>query len=354
MANPPDPSRRRLPLPEWPATDRAAWEAAIAEGDVLDGRGPAAHWRAETRKTNIRHYGRYLGFLAWLERLQANQLPAQRVTPDLVRLYVIHLKAAVAPRTVVTSLVGLKVMILAMAPDHSWSWLKDVCNALNRTAKPSKDKRSRMRPIQEIYATALSAMDRLMEGPLARGAALAPSAYRNLFMVAFLAALPLRLKNFAGLEIGRHLIRETEAWRISIPGEEVKTGQPLEYELIASLEPYLQLYLERIRPQLLGNAGPSAHLWVGWGKPKLTDHSVNHCIMRCTKRLFDVAINPHLFRDCAATSLSLVSPSVARSAAPLLGHRSFETTERHYIRANQIDASRKLNDMLTSIKSSLK
>src|SRR4051812_13545632 len=53
--------------------------------------------------------------------------------------------------------------------------------------------------------------------------------------------------------------------------------------------------------------------------------------MTITRRLVGVAINPHLLRDCAATSLSTVSPAAALSAAALLGHRQFATTERYYI-----------------------
>ena len=346
-----DPSRRRLPLVEWPPADRAAWEAAITEGDILDGRGTAAHWAAATRQTNVRHYGRFLGFLTWTNSLHPNLAPEDRVTPDLVRSYVDHLRAAVAPRTVVTSLVGLKVMIKAMAPGRCWRWLQSICIALDRTSKPITDKRARMRPSQEIYVRALAEMDHLLESSLTGHNSL--SGYRNMLMIAFLAALPLRLKNFAALEIGRHLIREKDSWRISIPGEEVKNGQHLEYGLIRSLWPYLETYLQDVRPRLLSDVASSAHLWVGWESARLQPHTIHKCIKRTTRRLFGVAINPHLFRDCAATSLSTISPSAARSAAPLLGHKYFSTTERYYVRANQLEASRKLNAMLTSIKSTL-
>ncbi len=33
----------------------------------------------------------------------------------------------------VSALVGLKVMIKAMAPEGSWRWLAEICNALNQT-----------------------------------------------------------------------------------------------------------------------------------------------------------------------------------------------------------------------------
>jgi hypothetical protein len=142
--------RRYLAFEAWPGADRAAWAAAIAEGDILDGQGPAAHWAAATRRTNIQHYARWLGFLLAEGRLFDNLRPEQRVARDAVRAYIARLEAEIAPRTVVSALVGLKVMIKAMVPHTNWRWLADVCNALNRSALPRRNKKARMRPTGEI------------------------------------------------------------------------------------------------------------------------------------------------------------------------------------------------------------
>jgi hypothetical protein len=56
--------RRAIPWDAWPEPDRIAWTEAIAEGDIFDGRGPAAHWAGTTRSAVIAAYGRWLGFLA--------------------------------------------------------------------------------------------------------------------------------------------------------------------------------------------------------------------------------------------------------------------------------------------------
>lgn len=93
-------------------------------------------------------------------------------------------------------------------------------------------------------------------------------------------------------------------------------------------------------------------LWLGFEGSPLTPHSIYGRIVLVTERLLGVAINPHSFRACAATSLADRSPADARRAAPLLGHRYFATTERHYIRAQQIEASRKVHATLADIRRS--
>ena len=53
-------------------------------------------------------------------------------------------------------------------------------------------------------------------------------------------------------------------------------------------------------------------------------------VTELTRAAFGRAVNPHLFRDCAATSLALEDPAHVRIAAQVLGHGAFSTTERHY------------------------
>jgi len=339
-----------LRFEDWPVAHQTAWATAVADGDVLDGRGPAAHWAVVTRKNVIIQYGRWLGYLGTRGLLSAADLPNDRVRPEIVKDYVRHLRSIVAPCTVVTLLVTLKVMIKAMAPEQDWRWLADLGNALSRSSEPTREKRSRILPSADIYTGALAELDRLLSLSLRGRNWLCR--YRHTLMVAFMAARPLRIKNFTALEIGRQLVRVDSSWLIAIPGDEVKNGQPLEFDLPDSLVPYLEIYLRDVRPKIMGLDQSSSHLWVAWKKRNISSHEVYNCFMNTTKHLFGVAINPHLFRDCAATSLSLVSTAAARAAAPLLGHRYFSTTERHYVRAQQLEASRTLNTVLSSIKSS--
>ena len=352
MAKQIDPQRRGLRFHDWPQTDRNAWENAIAAGNVFDGRGPAAHWAPRTKKTNIVHYGRWLAFLNNSALLDPDCSPELRVTPDVVAKYVEHLRPLMAPRSVLALVVGLKVTIMAMAPAVEWPWLKELCNALNRNSPPSVDKQARLRSTQEIYVAAIKQLEQLRKIPLESRNMIC--AYRDTLMIGFMAARPLRRHNLAGLRIGLHLTRRRGAWHIEVPHYEVKNRRyPLEFDLPPELVPYLDFYIEKLRPILLRGTALD-HLWISWDGTALTADAIYHCLSRRTQELLGTKINPHLFRDCAASSLALESPEFARAAAPLLGHLSFATTERYYVQARQVDASRKLNDALTKIKDGLK
>jgi site-specific recombinase XerD len=333
-----------LPFTDWPKRDQEAWLTAIEDGNVLDGRGPAFNWAAATRRTNLEHYGRWLAFLATRDLLKISDVPADRVAPGMVRAYVEELKARIAPRTMVSSLVGLKVMMKAMAPDRDWRWLADICNRLNRNAQPSRDKRSRMLSSGKIYRTAIKRLDALSHTDLNKRVQMV--GFRNCLMLALMTACPLRRKNFANLEIGRSFVKLSDGWLIKIPGPEVKNRKAISFDVPARLLPYLETYLSVIRPQLTqATVGP---LWVAWDGTRLKNHSAYYAFNSITKELFGRPINPHLLRACAATALASDSYASAQAARGLLGHRRFETTEKYYIHAQQLEASRKINGVLAS------
>ena len=50
---------------------------------------------------------------------------------------------------------------------------------------------------------------------------------RDGLMILFLAQYPLRLKNFANLEIGKTLRKVGDIWCIRLPGEDVKSHRPI-------------------------------------------------------------------------------------------------------------------------------
>ena len=82
----------------------------------------------------------------------------------------------------------------------------------------------------------------------------------------------------------------------------------------------------------------------------MREKNVYEGITGTTKRAFGRSINPHLFRDCAVTSVAVEDPKNIGIAPPILGHTDPRTTEQHYIQAQQIDAGRKLQASLRALR----
>ena len=113
--------------------------------------------------------------------------------------------------------------------------------------------------------------------------------------------------------------------------------------------PFLAIFLEKVRPAFPRTAGDT-HVWPACkGKP-MAEETIYARVIKRTRELFGVGLNPHAFRTIAATFLAESSPEDALYARPLLGHRQQETTERYYIRASQIDAARTVSTALRAIR----
>jgi len=87
-------------------------------------------------------------------------------------------------------------------------------------------------------------------------------------------------------------------------------------------------------------------LWVSSHGSPMTEMAIYDRIRQHTESAFGKAINPHLFRDAAATTLAIADPENVRIAAPLLGHRTFTTTERYYQQARGFEAHTQYIDAL--------
>jgi len=187
--------RIELPYTNWPATDRAAWDALFREGDLLDGQGEAVHWVEVTRRTNAKHYARWLGWLAASDLLECDAHPGERVTQERVEAYARSLIDWVAPRTTASALIGLKCVVQRMNPEGDWRWLKDLTNRLDRWATPSRTPRDPGLSAHMMFRQLLAELERQARGSLEtrRDQLL----YRDTLIVAILLTCPIRLRNLA-------------------------------------------------------------------------------------------------------------------------------------------------------------
>jgi integrase/recombinase XerD len=188
-----------------------------------------------------------------------------------------------------------------------------------------------------------------------RGRALA---YRDGLLIALLALRPaMRRRNIADLELDRHLRRLGGAWFVVFSEDDTKTGVALEFPWPDNFVPSLEHWLRQWRPVLLGLRGrwtrpTGGALWISAHGSPMTQQSIYDRIVARTRAAIGRGINPHLFRDCAATTLAYADPKNIGIAAPLLGHHSFATTERYYLQAKMGEASRRLQDDLLDLRRS--
>ena len=121
-------------------------------------------------------------------------------------------------------------------------------------------------------------------------------------MILILACRPIRRRNVAAMEIGRHLVRRGDAYALAFDGAETKNRRRFEQPLDPALTRFIDRYLSYYRPQLLGRS-ESERVWISRrGKP-ISDFAVYSSITARTRAAFGFAMPPHRFRDSAVTTL---------------------------------------------------
>jgi integrase len=342
------PERACLPVPKWPDADRKMWHDACAAVDLLDENAGAraSHSKASNHKAE-KGYGRWLTFLIAKESACIAEPPANRITADRVRSYVDSLIALDnSTATILARLQELGEVARVVGPGRSWTFINAISSKIRARHRPARDK-SNLRLSDELLSLGVELIDHASRANGLPAAIL----HRDGLLIALFALIPLRRRNMAGLRLYKNLIAIDTNWLIALDASETKTHAPLEMnwpdELLAPLNAYLSIH----RPLLASSLGrwskPTGNaLWVSSDGSPMTEIAIYDRIRKHTKDAFGVAMNPHLFRDAAATTLAITDPEHVRVAAPLLGHRTFITTERHYQQAKALEAHRTYIDAL--------
>jgi len=338
--------RLHLPYEQWPAADRLLWERATDSDDPF-GDGAGARLAKASRHDYLFAWRRFLGFLSINEPTALEIAPTERLTIERIRSFVTHLAETNTPGSVATQVHTLYLAARLMMPDCNWTRLKAVKTRLHRAA-PTHARRGPVITSVQLLELGQQLMDETKPTagtPISLEDAVR---YRDGLMVAFLAFVPIRRKNLAALEIGRHLVREGDRWFVVIPREETKTGTPIEFPVAELLNPYLALYLEVVRPRLLRSPACSA-LWVGAKRGPLVYGAIGQIFSRLSRR-FGYHITPHDVRDAAATTWAISAPEKIGVARDLLAHSDLRTTTKHYNRARGIEASRAHSKVIAGIR----
>lgn len=354
---------RRLPrclrVEDWSLEDQEAWARAQQHGDIFGGTGPASSWREPTRRLVEQAVGRFLGWLVDEHTRETAPAPVpDAATPETIRAYAAWLSERVASVTVHAHFRDLVEYCRVAWPERDRSHLHRAERSLSWRAVSSKDKRNRVVPIEDLVrlGQSLMASAKQVSGGDQR---LPLTQYRDGLAIAFLALRPLRIRTFGSLQLGTNLIPVNEGWKVVVQPELSKTKRYWEADFPTELIPALSHYLIQVRPELTKLRGrwysePGRALWISNDGSALKPKALGEAITRRTAETLGRAISPHLFRDCATTTLADNSPEDVRLATPLLGHTHPKATERHYNQARQIDAGRKHIDALGRIRRNLK
>lgn len=348
-----DAAHRAVRWETWPVADRQAWDRAISPGDPFNDAGRGASWAAATRRRYQWAWGRWLRFLEHRGELDNAASGIPLVAPARTKAFIALLRSQdLAPLTIASVIESLSNTLYAMAPEpeQDWEWLRRIRNRLKRQARPAKSVASLLMPVEQIFAKGLAVMDAAEADPPRRP--LQDSVrFRDGLMLALLAATALRAKNFMALTLGVHLLRSDAGWRLVIPAAEVKNKQPLEGPLPDRLVPYLDRYVRHHRRRLAQGTETDA-LWVTYQGHAMSANAVNR-IVKLTIRHLGRRIHPHLFRHCLATSIATDHPSDVLLIRSLLGHTTLATAERHYNKAQMIDAGRRYAATVEQMRSRL-
>jgi integrase/recombinase XerD len=330
-------AKLHLPFDEWPSEDRLLWERATKDSDPFS-KATGARLADTSKHQYLFAWRRFLGFVVLEEGSALVLRPVDRLTRERVRSFVRHLAETNIPRSVAIQIDALYKAARIMLPNQDLSWLKSMKARLHSAA-----------PVQQAGGPAITSLQILQVGltlmtqnaPTEGGRSTLSRAvrYRDGLMIALLAFAPLRRKNLASLEIGRHLIGDQDDRYIIIPAAETKTRTPIEFAIPEFLIPYLEIYLTVVRCRLLKNISCQA-LWVSPRGGSLRYGAIGDIVSRHTLSALGLRLTPHDTRDAAATTWALSDPSNIGTAKDLLSHLNERTMQKHYNRAKAVEATR--------------
>lgn len=343
---------KHLPVSEWPATDREAFEAAYAVGDIFDDTvGPGAHLAEGTRRGISTAWRRWLGFLARNHPSDLELLPADRITPYRVRQYVDHLSQEIRLTSVANTIGNLCYGARLIAGDRDWTWLMGLKARLEARATPL-NRFNQLIPPNKTLHLGITLMDEAIT--------MAPDCgvdqevqYRDGLLLALLSLWPVRRRSLAALTVTRHVSRDETGITLLLYPEDTKSRRSESFSVPDQLLQHLEVYLDNIRPTLLG-CRPHEGFWASRKGRPMTGQSIYDSIRKRLISEFGKAMSLHDFRRSAASYLAIDAPDKLGWIPGVLQHSSPEIADQHYNLSESIVASQRHAQHVSRMKSRLR
>src|SRR4051794_15704894 len=337
--------RKRLLRGDWPDADRRLWDHAFVAGDIFDEAGAGAHLASTTRFGLECAYGRWLSHLAKKDPSALALAPFDRVERDAIRRFAEELATTNTGRSVAIQLRQLRQALRILGINDELRWMAAIASRLEHACAP-RAKQHRVKTSDELTRLGRLLMRQADEKQLTEQPIRAATAqlYRDGLLISILAATAIRRRSFASLTLHSNVIRTGQEWRIILRSAETKQKRDHEVPLGVSTSKYVDRFLEVFRPAFFRSDKHRA-LWPSRKGVPMTGNAIYDAICRRTKAYFGHSVNPHLFRDGAATFCALNAPESLGSASALLGHAGPKSL-KHYNQAGSIIAGRRLAKIL--------
>lgn len=346
---PKDPRARALPLKDWPKEDRLIWIAAKQNSPFSATGGEVSHLNATSKNRIQANYGRWLWFLKSSGRLKPNRKPGQFITEKLVKLYIHELvRRGNISSTIALKLYDLELMARLMKPDLDREFLTNHQRRLRKLRNKEHRKEYPIQGSHDLFALGQN----LMASADKRDTPLETAVqFRDGLIIALLSLVPLRTSNFMQIKLDSELLKLGRKWSVHIAASATKTRHPIDFnwptDLVGPLNQYLEFhraFLAARRPVTRGR--PVKRLWLSRDGDALGIAAFQHMVRIQTQKAFGTSMNPHSFRDAAATTLATHKPENLRLASLVLGHLSRATTERFYNQGASLDAQRRYSEVI--------
>ena len=334
---------------QWPLADQSAWSATCEPGERLKPGGAASHMKDITRRDLARRYGHFLDHVQRTEGVEQNAEAAAYVDPTRVDRFRAELEARVSSVTVYGSIYKLRRAAQLLVPGRDFTWLVEIENDLGFVMQP-KSKFDRTVYTQVLIEAGMKPMAQA-NAATHRSALARARRLRDGLMVAMLAFHPIRLKNFAALEIGRTFKRVNGAWWIVLPASETKENRPDERIVDPSLTRWIDLDLDTHHPVLAkGNVAPKA-LWLSSNDGNaMTYLGIENVISETTLATVGVDVSPHLFRTAGVSTAAFYAGDNPHLGRALLHHIDLTIAEQNYNRASSLSATKAFGEFVKGLK----
>ena len=339
-----------LPVKDWPASERLAWDAACEPTVRLRRGGRAAHMRPETQRDLARRYGYFLRYLFRTRKLDPAASAGTQVTPKAVKGFIAFARQHWGSVTLAQSVFKLRRFAEIIRPEEDFSWLRQIEQDLRADARP-KLRRENVTS-DELLEAGESLFREAEDGKHLDTTERARLA-RNGLMVALLAVRPLRHKNFGDLTLGTTFRRIDSCWWIVLEPEDTKAHRADERRVPDYLNEMIERYLSVHRPILL--AGPVSRracqdgcgaqvqptkvprvedltgpLWIASTGAPLTYSGFGAAITDTTEAVIGIRLSPHAFRRAAKATATYFGGAHRRLAQGVLQHRDERVGAKHY------------------------